>query len=78
MIIYIVDIQHCSRCSTAAAAATAERQKWQLHSAVCVQRFPVITQDFTPLEQRYAELLRKREIRESLMSDHEIQAVKEQ
>ncbi|XP_046560193.1 39S ribosomal protein L46, mitochondrial-like isoform X1 [Haliotis rubra] len=47
-------------------------QQWQLMSAVCVERFPVITELKTKMEDRFGELLDKMEFENSLLSNHEI------
>lgn len=74
---YFKSIPKCRRCSAVAAKAT-ESRKWQLHSAVCLQRFPVITQDMTPLEEKLQEHLTDLEVRYSYVSDHEIQEINEE
>ena len=70
------DIPKCRRCRSAVSAAVKPRT-WQLHSAVCLQRFPVITQELTPLEEKYLGLLQEREVRGSLLSDYELQEIDE-
>ena len=47
-------------------------EKWQLVSAVCLERYPVISAEPNDLEKRYADLLHKTEFENSLESDHEL------
>ena len=46
--------------------------KWQLWSAVCLQRFAVITPDMTEDQQWMSEYLTRYDHRRSLKSDHEL------
>lgn len=54
--------------------------KWDLLSAVCLERHPVITKPMQDLEARYKKLLQQIEFENSLMSNYELQkeAVKRQ
>lgn len=47
-------------------------EKWQLMSAVCLERFPVITQEMNPLEKKFSQLLQTMEHEKSHLSDHEL------
>ncbi|XP_076447782.1 large ribosomal subunit protein mL46-like [Babylonia areolata] len=51
--------------------------QWQLVSAVCLQRPPVITAELTPLEQQYKDLLADLELESSILSDHEIRVLED-
>lgn len=41
-------------------------------SAVCLERFPVITQEMNPLEKKFSQLLQTMEHEKSHLSDHEL------
>ncbi|XP_074646281.1 large ribosomal subunit protein mL46-like [Tubulanus polymorphus] len=58
-----------------ASAVTDEApvQKWKLCSAVCVERYPVITAPMNTLETKCAELMSQLELENSVLSNHEIQ-----
>ncbi|XP_067301281.1 39S ribosomal protein L46, mitochondrial [Pseudorasbora parva] len=45
---------------------------WALHGAVCVQRMPVVSQDRSPIEEEFMELMRQMELERSLLADHEV------
>ncbi|XP_038069567.1 39S ribosomal protein L46, mitochondrial-like [Patiria miniata] len=47
--------------------------KWQLVSAVCLERYPVVSQDRVGIEQEYGNLLETVELENSLLSEHELQ-----
>ncbi|KAK9971379.1 hypothetical protein ABG768_024749 [Culter alburnus] len=53
---------------TAGAAASP----WALHGAVCVQRLPVVSQDRSPIEEKFMELMQQMELERSLLADHEL------
>lgn len=55
--------------------AEAIPSTWQLHSAVCLQRHPVITTELNELEKNYKNYLNEVEIDQSLLSDHELQII---
>ncbi|GIY61705.1 39S ribosomal protein L46, mitochondrial, partial [Caerostris darwini] len=44
---------------------------WHTVAAVCLERKPVISQELTPLEQKYFQYLQKLEKEKSYLSDHE-------
>ncbi|XP_036442555.1 39S ribosomal protein L46, mitochondrial [Colossoma macropomum] len=44
---------------------------WALHGAVCLQRLPVISQDRSPIEEQFMDLMQQMELEKSLLSDHE-------
>ena len=48
------------------------REKWQLVSAVCLERPPVITQAPTEMEQKFATLLSQIEYEGSYLSEFEM------
>ncbi|KZC13340.1 39S ribosomal protein L46, mitochondrial, partial [Dufourea novaeangliae] len=52
-------------------------KKWDLFSAVCLERHPVITKPMEDIEARYHEMLQQREFENSLISDFEIQLKQE-
>jgi large subunit ribosomal protein L46 len=51
--------------------------KWDLLSAVCLERKPVITPQLTPLEIEMADIMARLEFVQSLKSDHEIRQEEE-
>ncbi|XP_060582536.1 large ribosomal subunit protein mL46-like isoform X2 [Ruditapes philippinarum] len=59
------------------AVGVAKAKTWQLHSAVCLQRYPVITTPLNEFEQKYKDYLTEIEINNSLLSDHELQNLAE-
>ncbi|XP_015927420.1 large ribosomal subunit protein mL46 isoform X2 [Parasteatoda tepidariorum] len=44
---------------------------WHLVGALCLERRPIITQERTPLEERYFQYLYRKEVEKSFLSDHE-------
>ncbi|KAK2869395.1 hypothetical protein Q7C36_001266 [Tachysurus vachellii] len=50
---------------------------WVLHGAVCLQRLPVISQDLSPIEEKFMELMRQMELERSLLSDHELRLLED-
>ncbi|XP_041377704.1 39S ribosomal protein L46, mitochondrial-like [Gigantopelta aegis] len=53
-------------------AQTSAGRQWQLASAVCLERHPVITSEKTELEQKMSKLMERMELEYSLLSDHEL------
>ncbi|XP_070559642.1 large ribosomal subunit protein mL46-like [Ptychodera flava] len=53
------------------------KQSWQLMSAVCLERYPVVTRELTDIEQRYQDLLDTMELEKSVLSDHEVQLIQD-
>ena len=41
-------------------------------SAVCLERFPVITQEMNSIENEFGQLLSKMELEQSHLSNHEL------
>ena len=64
------------RATTASASGQAmadlHMRKWQLLSAVCVERPPVVSAARTPMEEEWAQFLTLQELEQSLLSDHEV------
>ncbi|XP_077987130.1 large ribosomal subunit protein mL46-like [Glandiceps talaboti] len=56
---------------------TEGRKSWKLMGAVCLERYPVITQDLTPTEQKYQDFLDELELENSVLSDHEVQLIQD-
>lgn len=52
-------------------------EKWDVLSAVCLERHPIITKPMQDIEKRYQEMLRQIEFENSLMSDFEIRVEEE-
>ncbi|XP_056134187.1 39S ribosomal protein L46, mitochondrial [Lampris incognitus] len=50
---------------------------WKLMGAVCLRRLPVITQDRTPIEECFGEMLHMMESEKSLLSDHELKLLED-
>ncbi|KAL8587149.1 hypothetical protein ACOMHN_026117 [Nucella lapillus] len=67
-------IQHAR---TVTSEALCSPGKWQLVSAVCLQRHPVVTTELTELEQRYKDLMTDLELENSILSDHELHALED-
>lgn len=53
------------------------RKVWQLHSAVCLQRYPVISAELDELERRCQDYLQQLEDEGSFLSDYEMQELEE-
>ncbi|XP_011883466.1 PREDICTED: 39S ribosomal protein L46, mitochondrial [Vollenhovia emeryi] len=68
-------IQHRDTRTFCTATATG---KWDLYSAVCLERHPVITQPMQEIEQKFHDLLKKIEYENSLKSDYELKKIKEE
>jgi hypothetical protein len=52
--------------------STTAKERWQLMSAVCLERLPVITQDMNPTEKEMSGLYRQMDYEYSCLSDHEL------
>lgn len=52
-------------------------KKWDLYSAVCLERHPVITQSMQEIELKFHNMLRKIEYENSLKSDYELKKEQE-
>ncbi|XP_043101231.1 39S ribosomal protein L46, mitochondrial [Puntigrus tetrazona] len=50
---------------------------WALHGAVCLQRPPVVSQDKSPIEEEFMELMHQMELERSLLSDHELKLLED-
>jgi large subunit ribosomal protein L46 len=59
------------------STATTLKEKWDLVTAVCLERKPLITTPLTKLELDYKNLLSQVEFERSLKSDHEMRIEKE-
>ena len=64
------------RLSSFASTQTA-KEKWDLLSAVCLERKPVIARNLLPIEKEVLSMAQQIEYRLSLKSDHEIQLEKD-
>lgn len=51
--------------------------RWQLHTSVCLERRPLIAAKLHPQEQTYLSYLEKLELRNSLLSDHEMRDLRD-
>ncbi|XP_042615460.1 39S ribosomal protein L46, mitochondrial-like [Cyprinus carpio] len=50
---------------------------WALHGAVCLQRLPAVSQDRSPIEEEFMELMHQMELERSLLSDHELRLLED-
>lgn len=57
---------------------TSSKSKWDLLSAVCLERHPLITKPMNELEKNYYELLKRIEYENSRKSHYELRLEKEQ
>lgn len=57
---------------------TYSKLKWDLFSAVCLERHPVITKPMNEMEKSYFELLKQIEYENSLKSTYELKVISEQ
>lgn len=51
----------------------SESSQWKLATAVCLERYPVITQEMNDLEKRFQTLMEEYDVENSLISEHEEQ-----
>jgi 39S mitochondrial ribosomal protein L46 len=67
---------HC-RCAfstvpTVGSFNSGSNKQWQLLSAVCVERLPIITQEMNEREREMLTLMKQVELEYSHLSDHEL------
>ena len=61
-----------------ASSATEETSKtWQLHSAVCLQRYPLLSAEPKEIEEKFQKHLNEAEVNDSFLSDFEVQEIEE-
>lgn len=48
------------------------KPQWDLLSAICIERKPIIAKELNHIEKDYDELCRTLEVEQSLLSDHEV------
>lgn len=68
----VIQYQDTRTCATITAT-----KKWDLYSAVCLERHPVITQSMQEIELKFHNMLKKIEYENSMKSDHELKIEKE-
>jgi len=49
-----------------------QHEKWDLVSAVCLERFPVLTASPNEIEVKFEDMLKKQELEQSVLCDHEL------
>jgi len=62
---------HFVRCLST-VKTDASSLKWDLVSAVCVERRPIITPALSDIENSMVTMLKQKELEESLLNDHEV------
>ncbi|XP_031704395.1 large ribosomal subunit protein mL46 isoform X2 [Anarrhichthys ocellatus] len=67
----------CRATLTTQSVTERARSPWTLMAAVCLQRFPVISADCTPIEQQFRQMMRQMELEKSLLSDHELRLLED-
>ncbi|EGI68670.1 PREDICTED: 39S ribosomal protein L46, mitochondrial [Acromyrmex echinatior] len=73
--IYLSIVQHRD---TRTFSTITSMRKWDLYSAVCLERHPVIIQSMGEMELKFYNMLKKIEYETSLKSDHELKREKEE
>ena len=77
---------HCIRkytntCSHSSVSSTSpsesKRPRWDLKSAVCLERYPVVSQELGEIERKFSNMLETMELENSLLSDHEVQVIQD-
>eukprot|EP00057_Strongylocentrotus_purpuratus_P030639 XP_782274.1 PREDICTED: 39S ribosomal protein L46, mitochondrial [Strongylocentrotus purpuratus] len=59
-------------CRLGQQANAGSSRPWQLASAVCLERFPVVCQEENEIEQRYIDMINNVELEKSALSQHEL------
>jgi hypothetical protein len=57
---------------SSASATSSSPPKWELRSAMCLERTPIILPPMTKIEQEMTEIIEKLDTARSLKSDHEL------
>ncbi|XP_012233614.1 large ribosomal subunit protein mL46 isoform X2 [Linepithema humile] len=68
----VIQLQNTQTFSTVTAV-----KKWDLYSAVCLERHPIIIQPMQDIELKFHNILKKIEFENSLKCDHELRVEKE-
>ncbi|XP_044258159.1 39S ribosomal protein L46, mitochondrial [Tribolium madens] len=76
LLFYRPDIRHVTLGHLSSSAVV--REKWDLLTAVCLERKPLITTPLLKIEEDYKHLQSQIEFERSLKSDHEVRHEKEQ
>lgn len=67
---------HCHRTfatvPATASTTSGSNKQWQLLSAVCVERLPIVTQEMNDKEREMLALMKQVEFEYSHLSDHEL------
>ncbi|XP_059209771.1 39S ribosomal protein L46, mitochondrial isoform X2 [Centropristis striata] len=53
------------------------RSPWTLMAAVCLQRLPVVSADYSPIERRFLEMQQQLEFEKSVLGDHELRLLQD-
>lgn len=53
------------------------KQSWQLHSAVCLQRYPVLSAELKDVEKKVQQYFHESEVNDSFLSDYEMLEIEE-
>lgn len=65
-------ISNLLRYPVASMSTGVQEKKWDLMTAICVERHPLITKLKSPIEEKFQDMLEQIEIENSMKSDHEI------
>ncbi|XP_030620969.1 large ribosomal subunit protein mL46 [Chanos chanos] len=50
---------------------------WRLYAAVCLQRLPIVSQERSPIEEQFLDLMHQMELERSLLADHELRLLED-
>ncbi|XP_033647535.1 39S ribosomal protein L46, mitochondrial-like [Asterias rubens] len=63
--------------SVPSAPSESKSPRWDLMSAVCLERYPVVSQELTQIETEYMTMQETVELENSLLSSHEMQVIQD-
>ncbi|XP_067141057.1 large ribosomal subunit protein mL46 [Centruroides vittatus] len=67
----------CTAASPMVQTPPASHHQWHIMSAICLERKPVVSQEMTPTEASFSNLIQKIEHENSLLSDHELRHIED-